>query len=154
MDRASGLRDAAFFVALIATAMALGGALAHAFELPNKIGMTREAYFTVQQIYLGWNRLAFVLLAQLIGIVAVIVLYRREGQVLWPAALALACLLAAQAVFWIWTFPANVATSNWSTQPGNWETLRSQWEYSHLAGAALQTLAMVGLIVAVLRRGR
>ena len=34
-------RDTAFFVALLATALALGGALAHAFELPNKIGMTR-----------------------------------------------------------------------------------------------------------------
>jgi hypothetical protein len=106
MERASGLRDTAFFVALIATAVALSGALAHAFALPNKIGMTREAYFTAQQIYFGWNQFAYVLLVQLIGIVAVIVLYRREGRVLWPAALALACLVAAQAVFWTWTFPA------------------------------------------------
>jgi hypothetical protein len=35
-------RTAAFFAALLATLFALGGALAHAFELVNKIGMTRE----------------------------------------------------------------------------------------------------------------
>ena len=28
-----------FFLALLATALALGGALAHALELPNKIGL-------------------------------------------------------------------------------------------------------------------
>jgi hypothetical protein len=43
-------RDVAFFVALLAASFARGGALAHAFELPNKVGMTRDAYFTVQQI--------------------------------------------------------------------------------------------------------
>ena len=46
-------RDAAFFVALLATSFALSGALAHAFELPNKISMGCEAYFTAQTIYSG-----------------------------------------------------------------------------------------------------
>lgn len=145
-------RDAAFFVALLATSLALGGALAHAFELPNKIGMTRDAYFTVQTIYTGWNRLAYVLAVQLAGMLAVIFLYRAEPRVFRPACLALACLIGAQVVFWVWTFPANQATVNWTQPPANWEALRAQWEYSHLAGAGFQTLAMIALIVAVLRR--
>ena len=41
---------------------------------------------------------------------------------------------------------------NWTQPPANWEPLRAQWEYSHLAGAGFQTLAMVALIIAVLRR--
>lgn len=41
------IRDIAFFVALLATALALGAELAHALELPNKIGMSREHYFIV-----------------------------------------------------------------------------------------------------------
>lgn len=65
---------------------------------------------------------------------------------------ALICLIGAQAVFWIWTFPANQATSNWTTQPEAWQRLRIEWEYSHLAGAVFQTLAMASLVVAVLRR--
>jgi len=88
----------------------------------------------------------------LAGILAVISLYRVELRVLVPAAIALAGLVAAQVVFWVWTFPANQATGNWTQQPANWEALRTQWEYSHLAGAAFQTLAMVALITAVLRR--
>jgi hypothetical protein len=145
-------RDVAFFVALLATSLALGGALAHAFALPNKIGMTREAYFTAQAIYAGWNRLAYLLAIELAGILAVMLLYRAEPRVFRPTGVALAGLVGAQIVFWVWTFPANQATDNWTQQPANWETLRVQWEYSHLAGAAFQTIAMAALIVAVLRR--
>src|SRR5690606_34359719 len=145
--------DIAFFVALMATALALGGALAHALELPNKIGMSREDYFIAQQLYAGWNRLAFLLAIQAAGMLALIVIYWREPAVLRPVVVALACLAAAQAVFWIWTFPANVATDNWTTQPENWAELRVQWEYSHLAGAVFQIGAMAALVVGVLRRG-
>ena len=81
-----------------------------------------------------------------------IVLYRRHRPVWRPAALALSALVAAQAIFWTWTFPANQATHNWTVQPGNWEALRAQWEYSHLAGSGFQLLTLTALIVAVLRR--
>jgi len=144
--------DIAFFVALMATALALGGALAHALELPNKIGMSREEYFVAQQLYAGWNRLAFLLAIQAAGMLALIVIYWREPAVLRPVVVALACLVAAQVVFWIWTFPANVATDQWTAQPENWAQLRAEWEYSHLAGAVFQTAAMAALVVGVLRR--
>lgn len=146
------IQNISFFVALLATAVALGGALAHAFEFPHKMAMTQEEYFITQQIYAGWNRLAYVLLLELLGIIAVIVLYRHIPAVMWPAVVALTFLLASQAVFWIWTFPANVATGNWTEQPENWAHLRQQWEYSHFAGAAFQLLAMTALVVSVLRR--
>jgi hypothetical protein len=145
-------RDTAFFVALMATSLALGAALAHAFELPNKMGLGGAEYFVVQTIYAGWNRLAFVLAVELAGMLALIILYRTEPRVLWPVCVALAALVCAQALFWVWTFPANQATANWAHQPVDWEALRVQWEYSHLAGAGFQTLAMAALIVAVLRR--
>ena len=145
-------RDAAFFIALLATGFALGGALAHAFELPNKIGMERDAYFVVQTIYSGWDRLAYLLAVELAGILAVIFLYRAEPRVFWPGCVALGGLIGAQIVFWVWTFPANQATENWTRQPANWELLRVQWEYSHLAGAGFQTIAMAALIIAVLQR--
>jgi hypothetical protein len=144
--------DAAFFVALLATSFALGGALAHAFELPNKIGLGRDAYFTVQTIYSGWDCLAYVLAVELAGIFAVIFFYRAEPRVFWSACVALGGLAGAQIVFWAWTFPANRATENWTSQPANWELLRRQWEYSHLAGAGFQTIAMAALIIAVLLR--
>jgi hypothetical protein len=151
-SRHSAACNVAFFIALLATAVAMAGAGAHALELPNKVGMGAQEYFVAQQLYRGWNRLGYVLAAELVGMLAVIVLYRKDRRVLRPAALSLAALVAAQAIFWIWTFPANQATSDWMVQPENWEALRSQWEYSHLAGAGFQLLAMAALIVAVLKR--
>lgn len=146
------LRNAAFFAAIVVTAFALGAALAHALELPNKMQMTREQYFVMQRAYDGWNRLAVVLAAELAAMLALVLLYRREMRVLRPVLAAIGFLLAAQAVFWLWTFPANEATAQWTLQPANWEALRYQWEYSHLAGAGFQLLTLCALVIAVLRR--
>jgi hypothetical protein len=41
-------------------------------ELPNKIAMSREDYFIAQQIYRGWDRLAYVLGAHLTAMIAVL----------------------------------------------------------------------------------
>jgi hypothetical protein len=143
-----------FFVAMLATAVALGGALAHAFELPNKIDLPRDEYFIVQKAYRGWNRLGYVLIVELVSMIALAVMSRRAPYVLWPVVFAILCLLSAQALFWLYTYPANTATGNWTIIPDNWEVLRRQWEYSHAAGAALQLLAMSALIVAVLAHAR
>jgi hypothetical protein len=143
-----------FFVAMLATAVALGGALAHVFELPNKIDLPRDEYFIVQKIYRGWNQLAYVLLVQLVSMIALAVLSRRAAYVLWPVVVAILGLLSAQAVFWLYTYPANAATGNWTAIPDNWETLRKQWEYSHALGAAFQLLAMSALILAALAHAR
>jgi multisubunit Na+/H+ antiporter MnhB subunit len=145
-------RDIVFFVALMATAIALGGALAHAFELPNKINMPGNEYFIVQKAYRGWNQLAYVLLVELLSIILLIGLYRHEPFVRWFAILALVCLVCAQVLFWVYTYPANVATQNWTVMPENWALLRSQWEYSHLGGALFQLGAMAALIAAALGR--
>ena len=67
---------------------------------------------------------------------------------------AVLCLTAAQIIFWTYTFPANVATENWTKVPEDWEALRWRWEYSHAAGAVCQILAMCALILAVLARAR
>jgi hypothetical protein len=42
------------FFAIVMTALALVPVGAHLFELPNEIGMPRDLYFDVQQIYRGW----------------------------------------------------------------------------------------------------
>jgi hypothetical protein len=146
--------DVALFIALLSTAFALGAALAHALELPNKIAMSREEYFIAQQIYRGWDRLAYVLGVQLTAMIAVSMRFWHSPRVLRPSLVAIGGLLAAQLVFWTWTFPTNIATDNWTSAPANWEALRTQWEFSHLAGAACQLVAMIALVVAALARRR
>lgn len=146
--------EVVFFLALLSTALALGAALAHAYEMPNKMALTRDQYFVVQNIYRGWNRLAILLAIQGVSIFAVMLLSQQQPRVFLPAAAALGCLIAAQVVFWAYTYPANVATENWTAIPDNWIQLRRQWEYSHAAGAGLQVLAMSAIIIAALMRDR
>lgn len=148
------VRDLSLFLALNISAVAMGGALAHALELPNKIGMPRDDYFVTQQAYRGWSQLAWILIAQLACLVWVANIYRHQPAVLWPAIIAIACLLGAQALFWVFTFPANRATRNWTWIPDNWEVVRQRWEYSHAGGAAFQMVGMAALIVAALARSR
>jgi multisubunit Na+/H+ antiporter MnhB subunit len=146
------VRDIVLFVALMATAMALGGALAHAFELPNKIDLPQNEYFIVQKAYRGWNQLAYVLIVELIAMITVAMLYRHDPGVRLFTVLAIICLVGAQVLFWAFTYPANVATKNWTVVPDNWHELRHKWEYSHFAGAWFQLTAMGLLIAAALVR--
>jgi len=147
-------RNSAVFVALFATALTMGGALAHLLELPAKIRMPAEEYLVVQQLYFGWYRLAYLIGVQVFSIVLSAFLVRHDARALRPMLIALGCVLAAQAVFWTLTYPANVATANWTMLPDDWEPLRSRWEYSHALGALFQTAAMASLIVAALTRVR
>lgn len=131
----------------MATALALGPALAHLLELPNKIGLAKDAYFTVQQIYAGWNMLGALVMVQLMAIIAVILLAYDDRRLRTLAIVALLCLAGAQALFWVFTDPANVATENWTRKPDDWETLRWRWEYSHAGGALLQIACMACLVL-------
>lgn len=140
---------ATLFAALFSTAVALGPALAHLFELPNKMRLDADAYFATQRLYRGWALPAiFILAAQVISMSATAILGRGDGLILVATLAAIAALLAAQAIFWVWTYPANVATDQWTTMPENLEALRRQWEYSHAGGAIFQIIAMASLCVA------
>jgi hypothetical protein len=146
--------NVAHFLSLFLTALCLGPALAHLLELPNKLGLGREDYFTVQQIYRGWAILGILIVAAIAAAVALAWMSRRLPGVFYWVLTALVCLAAAQAVFWIFTYPANVATRNWTTAPANWQALRVQWEYSHAVGAILTLAALAALIVSLLARTR
>ena len=139
------------FLSLLFCALALAPSLAHLLELPNKIGLPRAEYLVVQQIYRGWWMLAvFVFGALLLTLALMVVVRRRPGE-LRPALTAFLCIVAAQVIFWTFTYPANQQTANWTLLPGNWEELRMQWEYSHAAGALLNLVALICVIIAVLK---
>ena len=141
----------AYFCSLLLVGLALGPALGHLLELPNKIGLSADDYLRVQQNYRGWALLGFVVIPEVGATGALAVLLRRRAGEFGLAVVAFLCAVAAQVDFWVFTYPANAATDQWHMLPSNWEGLRTQWEYSHAAGAALNLLAFVALIVAVLR---
>jgi hypothetical protein len=130
------------FCAIVLTALALVPAGAHFFELPNKIDLNQQAYFTVQAICRGWALFGVALFGALFANLALTLLlaFRRRPYVL--PLLAFVLVAATLVIFFIWTYPANQATSNWTLPTPNWTTLRLHWEYAHAVNAVLTFVAL------------
>jgi|SRR5687768_9404546 hypothetical protein len=137
------------FLAVVLTALALVPAMAHVMELPNKLPMTREAYLIVQRVYRGWNMSAIVVIGALIATLVLVV--SVEGAAFPPALIGFLAIVATQVVFWVFTYPVNRLTRNWTRVPDDWQALRDRWEISHAVSAALNFIAVVSVTVAVIR---
>lgn len=142
--RAAGSRPLRL-LAVVSTALALVPAGAHLFELPNKIALPRHAYSAARGLHRG---------RALFGVVRFAALAANMGLAAARLALAAGLLIAvALAVFFAWTYPANLAAENWTRVPPDWEALRSRWEYSHAADAGLAVLALCLAVLSVLDGG-
>lgn len=140
------------FLALVLTALALVPAGAHLFALPNKIGLDEQDYFTVQSIYRGWALLGAVLLGAILANFLLALRARRRRPAASPWALAGFLLTTASlGVFFLWVYPANQATENWTVVPPDWQALRQHWEYGHAASALLIFAALCSVTIAALR---
>jgi len=146
--------SAARFFSLLFAALALAPALAHLLELPNKIGLSRDDYLTVQQIYRGWAVLGFAVAGALLSTLVLTIMVRKRRREFVPTLIAFLCIVGTQVVFWTFTFPANQQTANWTMLPDNWMALRAQWEYSHAASALLNLIAVIALIFSVTARSK
>ena len=140
------------FVSLILVAIAMAATWAHLLEMPAKMTLSRDQYFTVQQIYSGWAWLGIVIFIALASTSALTVLARPDHTIAWAAGASSACIVLALVVFFSFTFPANQATANWTSIPDNWRALRSQWEYAHAAEALLYFAALLFLAGAAVTR--
>jgi hypothetical protein len=79
--------------ALALTAIILVPSGAHLFELAGKIGLPRDAYFTVQSIYAGWAWFVIPILAAILANVALFLTERRGDPTAARAALLSAVLI-------------------------------------------------------------
>lgn len=140
--------------ALLLVALCLVPAGAHLSELPNKIGLPADQYMLVQQIYRGWALFGSLIVAALAATALQALLLRHDRGGFRLSLFALLCLVAAQALFWLFTFPINVASANWSKMPEDFEAKRRQWEYSHAAGAVLTGAAFLALILSLSKAAR
>jgi hypothetical protein len=142
------------FCSVVFVALALAPSLAHLLELPHKIRMSRDAYFTVQQIYRGWSLLGIVIFLALAATLLLTIVSRGNRRAFLWALVAFVAVAATQGVFWAFTFPTNRATDNWTSRPADWEALRTRWEYSHAAGAGLNLVALAAVTIAALESAR
>ena len=139
------------FVAVILTALALVPSGAHLFELPHKLALSKEQYFVVQSIYRGWSLFGAVIIAAIAANLLLAVMLFRRGKAFWLNFAAGLILAGTLAIFFEWTYPANQATSNWTVQSADWETLRRQWELSHAANAVLTFVALCCAALSAIR---
>lgn len=139
------------FLALVLTAIALMPSAAHLFELPGKIDLARDPYFTVQTIYAGWSKFGFPIFAAILANLALALAHWRHRKGLGVFAGLSALLIAASlGVFFTWIFPGNAETANWTTPTDNWEMLRHDWEYGHAANAVIVFAAFIATCIAAI----
>ncbi len=143
-------RKTAHFLAIVLGAVALVPGGAHLFEMTAKMRLAEAPYFTVQQIYRGWALFGIALFGALLANIAVAALARRQRMPFGFAAAASILIATMLVVFFVWTYPTNQATANWTVIPANWADLRAQWEYSHAASAILTFAALCCSVLAQL----
>jgi hypothetical protein len=139
-----------YFICLLSTALTLAPAAAHVMELPTKINLPKAEYLVAQQLYRGWALVGVVVMAAFVSTLVLSISQRAEPRSFVAALVACLSIVGTQAVFWLVTFPVNRATSNWAIAPESWVQLRKRWEYSHASSAALNFVAFVAVVLAVL----
>jgi hypothetical protein len=138
------------FLSIVLTALALIPAGAHLLALPNKIGLDRAAYLTVQQIYSGWALAGVVVVAALVGSGILAFVSRSQVQPMILAISGTGLISATLVTFFLFIFPANQATENWTRLPENWETLRARWEYTHAVNSGITFFALICVVLSAL----
>lgn len=145
------------FITLILSALVTGMALCHALELPAKMQYSASLYITVQNsLYAAFgppNIGAFIEVATPLAALGLAILVRKRHPALQLTLVAIALiLLAFPIIFFTFTEPANRVFRNATPEsiPANWEQLRHQWEYSHLARFFCHLAAFSALLLSVL----
>jgi hypothetical protein len=157
--------------AVLIVVLAAVPALAHALELPGKIHLTEYQYYATQRIY--YPGFTFAGIAEPLGVIAVATLLFRMPQgnaEFWLTLVALLGLIGMHGVYWLVTHPVNKfwmqgenlnragagffslgskGKGRDESRPVRWTALRDRWEYSHVVRAALSTVSLVALVIAV-----
>ena len=141
-------------IAVVSVAMCLVPAGAHFFELANKMSMSQPEYMTVQKIYAGWSFFGIAFIAALLLTLTHTFMIRGDRAAFFLSLVAFLCLAATQGIFWLFTYPMNVASTNWTVTPADFEAARRQWEYSHAVNAVLTFVALVTITASVITRKR
>ena len=142
------------FIALTLTALTLGLAFAHALELRPKLNYDASLYLMLHRtLYWGFGTIGGVIDvgAVVTAIVLATVSRKRRPSFGW-AALGAIVIVAAHVVWWIWINPANTAMRELplDSPPADWQTLRDQWEYTHLARFFMQLAGFMLQLTSVL----
>lgn len=145
------------FITLVLSALVTGMAFCHALELPAKMQYSAAQYIAIQNsLYVAFgppNIGALIELAPPIAAIGLAFLVRKRHPAFPLTLVAIAfILLAFPVIFFSFTEPVNRIIRNATPEsiPTNWEQLRFQWEYSHLARFCCHLLGFSALALSVL----
>lgn len=145
------------FITIILSALVTGMALCHALELPAKMQYSASQYIAIQNsLYVAFgppNIGAIIEPAAPLAAIGLAVLVRKRRPAFQLTLVAIAFMvLAFPVIFFAFTEPVNAAIRNATPEsiPENWEQLRNQWEYSHLARFICHFAAFSALVLSVL----
>jgi hypothetical protein len=139
-----------YFISVLLTTVAMAAGFAHLLALPNKMSLSREEYLIVQQIYRGWALLGVAVIGALLSTLILTIMVRASQRTVYLTLTATLCIGLSLVVFFLFTYPANQQTLNWTMLPENWQELRRQWDYSHAVGAGLYLAALMSLVLGLL----
>ena len=133
------------FLAVIFTALAQVSA--QVLALPDQISVLHDTYYIV---YRGWAHLGVVLIGALIADATLAVFVRDRLIPFWFAVVGFLAVAPTLVISCLWIYPVNQLTANWTTLPDNWEQLRQQSEYGHVANAILTFIGLCAVTCSVL----
>jgi hypothetical protein len=139
------------FITILFAVITLSALMAHLLELPGKINLSKEDYQTVQGIYRGWAWLGIFEFGAILLTLIWTITERKRKDIFLFLLTPLLCFVVSIILFFIFTFPANTATLNWTQLPDDWEVLRKRWEYSHAVRALLNLGGFGCLLMALLK---
>lgn len=116
--------------------------------------LSPEEYIVAQRAYDAWALFGIAIFGALISTLWHAYVMRGNGAAVLLSLASFLLLCGTQIVFWIYTYPTNVATRNWTSMPDQFEAVRRQWEYSHAVSTVLAFAALVAIILAVLANPR
>lgn len=138
------------FLSLLFTGLILAPGMAHLLEMPHKMELSIDDYKVVQTIYRGWSLLGIIQSGAVISTLILLFYVRQSTTVFRLTLIAFLCLALTLVIFFIYTYPVNAVTHNWTKLPQNWMDLRLQWEYAHATSAVLELVAFILLIIIAL----
>jgi hypothetical protein len=131
-------------------ALALIPAGAHLFSLISKMRLPPDQYLTAQRAYDNWALFGIAIVAAILLTALHTWLVANNTRAMLLSALACLGVLATQIIFWVYTYPMNLASSNWTAVPDNFEVARRQWEYSHAASAVILFAVLLAFVLSAL----
>ncbi len=157
-------------VTIALVTVAVSAALAHVFEFPGKMRLSRDAYVTVQSVYYPGFTVAGAVgeAGGLLATIVLLVLTPTGTKAFSLTVIALLGLLAMQIAYWTTVHPVNdFWLKNSDTKlntlgtkffhsgahvldsPEGWTQLRDRWEYGHMLRAGLVSVSFLALLFAV-----